>query len=131
MQSKTTRQFWRLLSELPIDVQRDAQRAYRLFQSNPAHPGLHFKKLEGDDDLYSARIGLDHRALAVMRPGTSSREDRLVWYWIESHSDYDRLIGPRQLGLLHFRRRLRESSVLYRNVILHLINLNGEAPVGT
>jgi hypothetical protein len=43
-------------------------------------------RLEGDDDLYSARIGLDYRALAVMR------KDRLVWYWIGSHSDYDRLI---------------------------------------
>lgn len=92
MQSKTTRQFWRLFSELPVDVQRDAQRAYRLFQGNPAHPGLHFKKLEGEDHVYSARIGLDYRALAVMRPGTSSKEARLVWYWIGSHSDYDRLI---------------------------------------
>lgn len=32
------------------------KRAYRLFQSNPAHPGLKFKKLEGEDDIYSARI---------------------------------------------------------------------------
>jgi plasmid maintenance system killer protein len=87
MQSRTTRQFWRLFSQLPVDVQRDAQRAYRLFQDNPAHPGLHFKKLEGeDDDIYSARIGLDYRALAVMR------KDRVVWYWIGSHADYDRLI---------------------------------------
>jgi hypothetical protein len=67
MQSKATLQFWRLFSELPIDVQRDAQRAYRLFQANPTHPGLHFKRLGGDHDLYSARIGLDYRALAVMR----------------------------------------------------------------
>lgn len=56
MQSRTTRQFWRLFSDLPFDVQQDARRAYRLFQSNPAHPGLQFKKLEGEDDIYSARI---------------------------------------------------------------------------
>jgi hypothetical protein len=67
MQSRATRQFWRLFSRLPIDVQRDAKRAYALFRSNPTHPGLQFKKLEGDDDIYSARIGLDYRALAVMQ----------------------------------------------------------------
>ncbi len=49
MQSRTTRQFWRLLSDLPFDTQREVKRAYRLFQSNPAHPGLQFKKLEGED----------------------------------------------------------------------------------
>jgi len=59
--------------------------AYRLFHSNPAHPGLHFKKLEGEADICSVRIGLDYRALAVMK------KDRIVWYWIGSHSEYDRL----------------------------------------
>jgi hypothetical protein len=75
-----------LFSDLPLDAQRDAKRAYRLFRANPAHPGLQFKKLEGEDDLYSARIGLDYRALAVMR------KDRLVWYWIGSHAQYNRLV---------------------------------------
>jgi hypothetical protein len=86
MQSRTTRRFWRLFSALPDDIQRDAKRAYRLFQSNPAHPGLQFKKLQGEDHIYSARIGLEYRALALMK------KDRIVWYWIGSHSDYDRLI---------------------------------------
>ena len=86
MQSRTTRQFWRLLSDLPFDAQRDAKRAYRLFQSNPRHPGLQFKKLAGEDDIYSARIGFGYRAPAVMT------KDRIVWYWIGSHSEYDRLV---------------------------------------
>jgi hypothetical protein len=84
--SRATRQFWRLFYDLPSDAQQEAKRAFRLFQSNPAHPGLRFKKLEGEDDIYSARIGLEYRALAVMK------KDRIVWYWIGSHSDYDRLI---------------------------------------
>jgi hypothetical protein len=54
MQSQATRRFRRLLSGLPIDVQRAARRSYRLFRSNPAHPGLQFKKLEGEDNIYSA-----------------------------------------------------------------------------
>jgi hypothetical protein len=67
MVSRTTRRFWRLFSNLPFDTQRDAKRAYRLFQSNPAHPGLQFKKLEAEDNIYSVRIGLEYRALAVMQ----------------------------------------------------------------
>ena len=86
MQSRVTRKFWRLFSDLPLDVQRDAKRAYRMFQSNPGHPGLQFKKLEGDEDIYSARIGLGYRALAVVEG------ERVVWYWIGSHADYDRLV---------------------------------------
>ena len=86
MQSRTTRKFWRLFGDLPPDVQEDARRAYRLFENNPLHPGLQFKKLEGEDSLYSARIGLAYRALAVMK------KDALVWFWIGDHDEYDRLI---------------------------------------
>jgi hypothetical protein len=34
---------------------------------------LQFKKLEGEDRIYSARIGLEYRALALMK------KDRIVW----------------------------------------------------
>src|SRR5205823_2913004 len=44
-------------------------------------------ELEGEDDIYSARIGLEYRALAVMK------KDRFVWYWIGKNAEYDRLIG--------------------------------------
>jgi hypothetical protein len=86
MLSRTTRQFWRLFSHLPLDVQRDAKRSYRLFRTNPAHPGLQFKKLEGEDNIYSVRLGLEYRALAVRN------KDRIVGYWIGSHREYDRLV---------------------------------------
>ena len=56
------------------------------FQNNPAYAGLKFKKLEGEDNIYSARIGLAYRALGVMK------KDRIVWYWIGGHSEYDRLV---------------------------------------
>ncbi len=86
MQSRATRNFWRLFHDLPPDTQREAKRAYAVFHANPAHPGLQFKKIEGDDNIYSARIGLGYRALAVRKA------DRVVWYWIGSHSEYDRLV---------------------------------------
>ena len=86
IQSRATRRFWRLFSRLPAEVQQDARRAYRLFCANPAHPGLYFKKLEGQDNIYSARIGLNYRALAAVKG------ERVVWYWIGGHSEYDRLV---------------------------------------
>jgi hypothetical protein len=85
IESRTTKRFWRQFTELPASTQLEAKRAYRLFQSNPAHPGLHFKKVEGEADIYSVRIGLEYRALGVLKKG------RIVWYWIGGHDEYDRL----------------------------------------
>ncbi|MBK9169062.1 MAG: hypothetical protein IPM24_16540 [Bryobacterales bacterium] len=37
---------------VPLDeVQQDARRAYALFRANPGHPSLHFKKIEGFNDV--------------------------------------------------------------------------------
>lgn len=86
IESRTTRRFRRLFGKLPSDVQQEAKSAYRLFRANPKHPSLQFKKLEGEDDIYSARIGLGYRALAIMKG------NRTIWYRIGSHSEYDRLL---------------------------------------
>jgi hypothetical protein len=45
---------------------------------------LRFKKT---GDVWSARIGSRHRALAI------EVDDGLVWFWIGSHAEYDRLLG--------------------------------------
>jgi hypothetical protein len=39
--------------------------------------------------MWSAQVGLRYRALAV-----ESGED-LVWFWIGTHAEYDRLTGRR------------------------------------
>ena len=40
----------------------------------------------GEDDIYSVRISIDYRALAVMKGS------RVIWYWIGTHAEYDRLV---------------------------------------
>ena len=40
-----------------------------------------------DPPIYSARVGISYRAVGV-RDG-----DSLVWYWIGSHADYDKLLA--------------------------------------
>ena len=63
-----------------------SRRAYQLFRRNPSHPGLNFKKVDDENNIYSARIGLRYRAL-----GQLDGSD-IVWFWIGPHSDYDRLV---------------------------------------
>ena len=53
----------------------------------PVSPELRFKQVHPTRLIFSARVGLAHRALAV-RAG----ED-VIWFWIGSHADYDNLLG--------------------------------------
>ena len=87
MRSKTTRRFRQLLAALPDPVQRQAQEAYALFRGDPSHPSLHFKRISPTDPtLYSVRVGLRYRAIGIRMP------DYVLWVWIGSHAEYDRLI---------------------------------------
>ncbi len=86
MISKTTREFREQYRALPPHVRRHARAAFRLWLGNPQHPGLQFKRLNSTLDLYSARVGLSWRVLG-------RRVDNcIVWFWIGSHAEYDRLL---------------------------------------
>ena len=76
--------FWANYRTLPSDVQDLADRAFVLLKADPYHPSLHFKKI---DELWSARVGAHYRAL-----GAEVR-DGILWFWIGSHAEYDRLVG--------------------------------------
>ncbi len=71
---------------MPPQVQAQARLAYQLFRQDPHHPSLRFKQVHASRQIYSARVGLAYRALAV-RDG----ED-VIWFWIGSHGDYDNLL---------------------------------------
>jgi hypothetical protein len=87
MRSHITREFRRRYRALPKEVQDAADRAYAMWNQDPYHSSLQFKALEGQDDVYSVRIGLHWRALAI-KDG-----DEVTWFWIGSHGDYDSRIG--------------------------------------
>jgi hypothetical protein len=86
IESRITRSFRLAFGALPEDVQVRARRAYRLFREKPEHPSLRFKKVADSENIYSVRIGLGYRALGVLEGST------IVWFWIGSHADYDRLV---------------------------------------
>jgi mRNA-degrading endonuclease RelE of RelBE toxin-antitoxin system len=88
MRSKRTQQFRKLLRSLPDDIRRQAYVAYRQFKRDPYHASLQFKRVSQRKPLYSVRIGISYRAL-----GLREEDDLIVWLWIGSHADYDKLIG--------------------------------------
>ena len=87
MTSHTTERFRKTFAELPAEIRRQAREAYRRFRQDPAHPGLRFKQVHPIRPIYSVRIGQDYRALGI-REG-----EEVVWFWIGSHAEYDRLVA--------------------------------------
>lgn len=83
MKHRATARFRDGLARLPEQVQRVARQNFQILKQNPAHPSLRFKKV---GDFWSARAGLQHRALAV-----ADGED-YIWVWIGSHDEYKRVV---------------------------------------
>jgi mRNA-degrading endonuclease RelE of RelBE toxin-antitoxin system len=87
--SHRTESFDEGFKRLPKEIKRQAREAFKLFQDNPRHPSLQFKKIRGTKNTYSARITDDYRVL-----GTREKDD-VTWYWIGPHSEYDKMIKKR------------------------------------
>jgi hypothetical protein len=81
---RAAKRFWRSFEQLTPEVQRLARDNYHLLQENPQHPSLHFKRV---GRYWSVRVGLSFRALGVDSP------DGILWFWIGTHEEYDRLLG--------------------------------------
>lgn len=91
MRSRRTRHFKDLFDALPLDVQQQARRAYRQFRDNPRHGSLRFKGVRSEDAVYSVRINQDYRALGKR----DSDGEGMLWFWIGSHADYERILSQR------------------------------------
>ena len=81
---KAHRRFWECYDQLPEAVRLQADKQYILWQRNPFHPSLHFKTVRVG--LWSVRVDRNHRALA------RSKGEVLVWIWIGTHAEYERLL---------------------------------------
>jgi hypothetical protein len=83
MKHRATPRFWTCYRALSAEVQQLADRSYELLKNDPRHPSLHFKRI---GKLWSARVGLHYRALAI------EDGDDLLWVWIGTHAEYDGFI---------------------------------------
>ncbi|KYC38804.1 hypothetical protein WA1_34955 [Scytonema hofmannii PCC 7110] len=87
MKSRTTVRFRRAFADLPEQVQEQIRSAYRLFKQNPAHPSLRFKQVHPILNIYSARISKNYRAVGQIDG------DTIIWFWVGSHAEYNRLLS--------------------------------------
>ena len=87
MKSKTTDKFWKSYNNLPAEIKKKAKESYQLFRKDPYHSSLRFKKIHSNRNIFSVRITKDYRAVGVIE------KDEIIWSWIGSHSDYDKLIN--------------------------------------
>ena len=86
MKSHATTRFWQCYDKLPEDIRRDADRAYKLWQDDPRHPSLQFKRVAPQEPIYSVRVGRGYRALGWLEG------DTIAWFWIGDHDEYDRML---------------------------------------
>jgi len=80
---KTSVDFWNHYNQLPLEVQTLASKNYALLKEDIRHPSLQFKKV---GKLWSVRVGLEHRALAIPIP------EGFLWFWIGRHDEYDQIL---------------------------------------
>ena len=85
MKSQAAPKFWKFYARLPRSVQQQARKAYQLWKANPHHPSLHFKRVDNQEPIYSARVSNDYRVFGFIEG------DTVLWYWIGNHNEYERL----------------------------------------
>lgn len=85
MISRTDPHFWKCYNSLPEEIRRLAKENFHLWERNCFHPSLHFKPIK--NELWSVRISQSYRALGRRRGAL------IVWFWIGTHADYDKLLN--------------------------------------
>jgi hypothetical protein len=86
MKSSVTKTFRKRLSDLPASVQEQAAKAYALWQADPYHPSLQFKRVSQKQLIYSVRVSINYRTLGLLE------SEHIYWYWIGPHDEYDELL---------------------------------------
>lgn len=76
--------FWPCYRALSASIRELTDKSFGLLKADPTHPSLHFKKV---GRFWAARVGLHHQAVAV------EASDGLIWFWIGTHAEYDRLVS--------------------------------------
>ena len=86
MTSYLTQQFLDRYRRLPESVREQARECYRLFEADPQHPSLRFKRVHPQEPIYSARVGSDYRVVGQLAG------DAIRWFWIGTHGEYDQVL---------------------------------------
>ncbi len=76
-------EFWERYKKLPDSIQELADKNFELLKADSKHPSLHLKKV---GKYWSVRVGRKYRAVGV------DVEEGIVWFWIGTHAEYDKLV---------------------------------------
>jgi mRNA-degrading endonuclease RelE of RelBE toxin-antitoxin system len=76
--------FWQHYRKLPANIRELADKNFKLLKQDSSHPSLHLKNVSR---FWSVRVAKKYRALAVQV------EEGLIWFWIGTHTEYDKLVG--------------------------------------
>jgi hypothetical protein len=87
MKHLTLPRFWTYYQQLPQEIRAVADKNYELLKADSFHASLHFKKVGKQKQLWSVRVGDHYRALG------REKTEGLIWFWIGTHTEYDRLIS--------------------------------------
>lgn len=60
MKSSITKTFRKQFDKLPTSVQEQATKAYEIWQLEPSHNSLQFKRVSQRQPIYSARVSLNY-----------------------------------------------------------------------
>ena len=82
MKSVASTRFWDLYHALPADIQKLADKNFRLWLMNSRYPALQFKPIA--NELWSARVGAHYRAVGKFLDGGT-----FMWIWIGTHEEYN------------------------------------------
>ena len=87
MISHKNERFRKLFSRLLIEIQKKTNKAYFIFKQDPFYPSLHFRRVHSTRPIYSVRITDDYRAVGILM------DSAIIWFWVGSHSEYNRLLS--------------------------------------
>lgn len=86
MISHTTERFRKAFTGLPKKIQHQVKDAYKQFKKDPFCPSLRFKRVHSTRPIYSVRVSSEYRAVGIQD------ESEMIWFWIGSHDDYEKLL---------------------------------------
>ncbi|KJS21426.1 MAG: toxin RelE [Clostridiaceae bacterium BRH_c20a] len=80
---RSTRKFDKQFKQLDSKSSKQAAKAIELFISDPSHPSLRFKKIQGTNNFYEISVNMSIRI--VVEVTTKENDQIIIFYIIGTH----------------------------------------------
>ena len=72
---------------LPVRIQKKVSKAFILFQTNPSHPSLNVKKMQGHTHIWEGRVDGQYRFTFHFDKDETSGETICVFRNVDNHDE--------------------------------------------